>query len=139
MALIEDIKNLLFKVENSKDEEIEKDLEEDKENIKEEEKKEKELPKNEVVNGEDKRKLIDEIGGILKGKIDDELIRTIIGKAEKLAYTEEKKEIDNKCKNSIEEKDTYQKVNEIMNSKPVIANEYISLKDRIELGNKYFD
>lgn len=36
----------------------------------------------------DKRKLIDEIGGILKGKVDDELIRTIMGKAEKLAYNE---------------------------------------------------
>lgn len=35
---------------------------------------------------EDKRKLIDEIGGMLKGKVDEELWRTIIGKAEKLAY-----------------------------------------------------
>lgn len=35
----------------------------------------------------DKRALIDEIGGILKGKVDEELWRTIIGKAEKLAYT----------------------------------------------------
>lgn len=35
---------------------------------------------------EDKRKLIDEIGGILKGKVDEELWRTIIVKAEKLAY-----------------------------------------------------
>lgn len=34
----------------------------------------------------DKRKLIDEIGGILKGKVDDELIRTIIKKAEEIAY-----------------------------------------------------
>lgn len=34
----------------------------------------------------DKRKLIDEIGGILKGKVDDEIIRTIIGKCEKMAY-----------------------------------------------------
>ena len=36
----------------------------------------------------DKRQLIDEIGGILKGKVDNELIRTIMGKAEKLAYNE---------------------------------------------------
>lgn len=34
----------------------------------------------------DKRKGIDEIGGILKGKVDEELWRTIIGKVEKLAY-----------------------------------------------------
>lgn len=34
----------------------------------------------------DKRKLIDEIGGILKDKVSEEIIRTIMGKAEKLAY-----------------------------------------------------
>lgn len=35
----------------------------------------------------DKRALIDEIGGILKDKgLDEEIIRTVIGKAEKLAY-----------------------------------------------------
>ena len=38
------------------------------------------------VLDEDKRKIIDEIGGILKGKVDDEVLRTILGKAEKLAY-----------------------------------------------------
>lgn len=35
---------------------------------------------------EDKRKKIDEIGGILKGKVDEETWRTIIGLAEKIAY-----------------------------------------------------
>lgn len=34
----------------------------------------------------DKRKLIDEVGGILKDKVDEELWRTIIGKIEKAAY-----------------------------------------------------
>lgn len=38
------------------------------------------------VENEDKRKLIDEVGGILKGKVDEELWRTVIGKLEKLAY-----------------------------------------------------
>lgn len=55
-----------------------------------EEKKESvaEVKKEEVVDDKavDKRKLIDEIGGILKGKVDDELIRTIIKKAEEIAY-----------------------------------------------------
>ena len=54
----------------------------------------------------DKRKLIDEIGGILKGKVDEELWRTVIGKAEKLAY--EKSEAgtaDNKCKNKCKNED----------------------------------
>lgn len=36
----------------------------------------------------DKRKLIDEIGGILKDKVSDEVIRTVIGKAEKIAYND---------------------------------------------------
>ena len=56
------------------------------------------------VENEDKRKLIDEIGGILKGKVDDEIIRTVMKKAEELAY--EKSEVgtaDNKCKNADEE------------------------------------
>ena len=43
--------------------------------------------KEKVAIDEDKRKLIDEIGGILKeAGLDDELIRTVIGKAEKIAY-----------------------------------------------------
>lgn len=59
----------------------------DKKEEKMEEKKES-LAEDKCAKDEkvDKRKLIDEIGGILKGKIDDELIRTIIGKAEKIAY-----------------------------------------------------
>lgn len=50
-----------------------------------EKEKEKQDPKasNEDV---DKRKLIDEVGGILKGKVDEEVWRTIIGKIEKVAY-----------------------------------------------------
>lgn len=54
----------------------------------------------------DKRKLIDEIGGILKGKVDDELWRTIIGKAEKIAYDKsEAGTADNKCKNKCKNED----------------------------------
>lgn len=39
----------------------------------------------------DKRKLIDEIGGILKGKVDDEIIRTVIKKAEEISYNDSSK------------------------------------------------
>lgn len=60
---------------------------------------------------EDKRKLIDEIGGILKDKVSEEVWRTIVGKLEKIAYNgseaskatdekedeEEKKEVKDKC------------------------------------------
>lgn len=46
---------------------------------------------------EDKRKLIDEIGGILKGKVDDELIRTIMKKAEELAYKPSETGVNDAC------------------------------------------
>lgn len=50
----------------------------------------------------DKRALIDEIGGILKDKVDEELWRTIIGKAEKLAYDgSEESKADNEDKREI--------------------------------------
>ena len=67
MALLDELKKLITKVENNKEQEMTEKIE------------------NEKV---DKRKLIDEIGGILKGKVDEELWRTIIGKAEILAYDE---------------------------------------------------
>ena len=54
----------------------------------------------------DKRALIDEIGGILKDNgLDEELIRTVIGKAEKIAYDgSEKSEADNELPDEDEEK-----------------------------------
>lgn len=59
-----------------------------------------ESEKDEIVadnEDTDKRALIDEIGGILKDKgMDEEIIRTVIGKAEKLAYDgSEASEADN--------------------------------------------
>lgn len=42
----------------------------------------------------DKRALIDEIGGILKDKVDEELLRTILEKAEKLAYNDSTESAD---------------------------------------------
>jgi len=85
--------------------------------------------KKEEVKNEDKRKLIDEVGGILKGKVDDEIIRTIMKKMEEASYEpsedkkadneadeeekeekfEEEKKIANKCKNE-EEKEKEDKV-----------------------------
>lgn len=76
------------------------------------------------VKNEDKRKLIDEIGGILKDKVDDEIIRTVIKKAEELSYEpseddkadnkkakneDDEKEAENKCKNE-EDKEEDKKV-----------------------------
>ena len=76
----------------------EADAEKDKEGKKAENKK----AKNEDV---DKRKLIDEVAGIMKSAgADDELIRTAIAKMEKLAYDKsEAGTADNKAKNEDEE------------------------------------
>lgn len=50
----------------------------------------KSADENEPEKGEDgnvdKRKLIDEVGGILKGKVDDEIIRTVMKKMEQASY-----------------------------------------------------
>lgn len=95
------LKNFISKLSSSKkgiamDEDLEEAL---KEAIREEVK--EALPEVEVkeeitedADGTDKRKLIDEIGGILKGKVDEELWRTIIGKAKKLAYTDSTRSAD---------------------------------------------
>lgn len=86
-------------------------------NSKDEEKKEE--VKNEKV---DKRKLIDEIGGILKDKVDDEIIRTVIKKCEEIGYDEsEAGTADNKkAKNADEEEkeEKFKEEKEIANKKP---------------------
>lgn len=69
-----------------------------------EEKKEDEKDPKASNEDIDKRKLIDEVGGILKGKVDEEVWRTIIGKIEKVAYDKsETGTADNKAKNEDDE------------------------------------
>ena len=118
-----------------------------------------EKDKEKEVMNEDKRKLIDEVGGILKGKVDDEIIRTIIGKLEKIAY--EPSEYDkavNKCKNEDEKdkkefikekeiatgkKDTVEnsmdKVRKAIYSSSQVdsSSVYMTREERIEQGNEY--
>ena len=62
----------------------------------------------------DKRKIIDEVGGMLKDKVDEELWRTIIGKLEKISYegSEDSKQ-DNKCKNEELEKEEEKEEEEV--------------------------
>lgn len=58
------------------------------------------MTSNEAEEKVDKRKIIDEVGGMLKDKLDEELWRTVIGKLEKLSYDgSEDSAQDNKCKN----------------------------------------
>ena len=163
MALLDELKKLITKVENDKGEDMD-----DEKKI-----------KNEKV---DKRKLIDEVAGIMKSAgADDELIRTAIGKMEKLAYdkseagtADNEKEVDkpaddskveneetkkdkeeyedlkkdvkedvkNKCKNSVDNAKGgyFDKMNEIYNSaiKPKEENMYISREQKLKNAEEYF-
>lgn len=94
MKVLEDLKNFIQDVvKNEKDEEMTKE-----------------------VKNEDKRKLIDEIGGILKGKVDDEIIRTVIKKAEELSYEpSEDDKADNKAKNEDDKEDKEEAKNKCKN------------------------
>lgn len=107
------------------------------------------------VCNEDKRKLIDEIGGILKGqKLDDEIIRTVIGKAEEIAYNpSETDKADNcgKAKNEKEEvkEEIKEDKKEVKNSLDDVSNilykgnqtapqsSYMTRAERLELGKKF--
>lgn len=141
----------------------------------------------------DKRKLIDEVAGIMKSAgCDDEDIRTAIGKMEKIGYDDseksadnekeedkkadnekeddkkddkkvdnedekdkkeaedlkkdEKEDVENKCKNSVENskdegKEFFDKINAIYNSSKKVtepAVEYESRQSRLEAGAEYF-
>ena len=168
MALIDELKKLITKVENDKGE----DMDDNKEKV-----------ENEKV---DKRKLIDEVAGIMKGAgADDEKIRTAIAKMEKLAYDkseagtadnekeespksekdtadnskvkneseednkkyedlkkETKEDVENKCKNSVDNAKGgyFDKMNEIYNSAiaPKEENTYISREQKLKDAEAYF-
>ncbi len=168
--------NAVMKAKNEADEEKEKTDEE-----KEKEEEEKEEAENKAKNEDeankdkektasnedtDKRKLIDEIGGILKGKVDEELWRTVIEKTEKLAYDRSSagtadNKAKNKCKNENEDKeDEYEDLKEkiyeevknqiaknsmdslksaFYEGKPSKPDPlYISLKKGLELGKQIY-
>lgn len=127
----------------------EAEKEEVKEEIEEEEKAE-----NKKACNEDKRKLIDEVAGMMKSAgCDDEVIRTAIAKMEKIGYDkseagtadncgkkgknedeEEKEEALNKAKNSIDALKGLLSQGEVR--KP--ASKYITKSQAIELGNQLF-
>ena len=163
MEIIEKLKELIFSVENEKEQDME--------------------AKNEKV---DKRKLIDEVAGIMKSAgCDDEDIRTAIGKMEKLGYDDSEKsadnekdddkkddevkncgkkvknedeedekevkevkedvkeDVENKCKNSVDnaKEDYFEKLNKIYNSassKRENKTEYMSRADREKAAEDYF-
>ena len=166
MALLDELKKLITKVENNKGEDMDN----------------KEKIENDKV---DKRKLIDEVAGIMKSAgCDDELIRTAIGKMEKMSYDkseagtadnekeddkaencgkkvknedkedeeskekvdeledDEKNDAENKCKNSVDNSKTdyFAKLNEIYNASSQTKSEpsYVSRADREKAAEDYF-
>ena len=165
MALIDELKKLITKVENEKPE---------GENMDDDKKIE-----NEKV---DKRKLIDEVAGIMKSAgADDEKIRTAIGKMEKLAYDKSeagtadnekkddkpadaskveneetkkdeekykelkkdvKEDVKNECKNSVDNAKGgyFDKMNEVYNSPTKVKKEntYISRAQKLKDAEAYF-
>lgn len=163
MALLNELKKLITKVENDKGEDM------DKEKV-----------ENEKV---DKRDIIRQIMAIAGKREDDEDVRTIAKLAEKLAYdkseagtadnacddkkeddklenkkadneTKEdekkyeelkkdvKKDAENKCKNSVDnaKSEFYDKMNEIFNAAMEPPKEclYVSRQSRLEAANEYF-
>ena len=96
---------------------------------------EDEKEKDEKVENEDKRKIIDEVGGILKDKVDEEVWRTIVGKLEKIAYEpSEDKKADNKAKNADEEEkeEKFEEEKEIAENKCKAKNEEKEDEDKEE-------
>ena len=94
---------------------------EEKEEIKEEMK----------VENADKRKLIDEVAGMMKSAgCEDEVIRTAIAKMEKIAYEKSEAETaDNKCKNADEE----EKEEKFEEEKEIAENKKEEEKDEEEI------
>ena len=103
----------------------------------------------------DKRKLIDEVAGMMKSAgADDELIRTAIAKMEKLGYDKSKANTaDNKCKNEEDEMDKEDEGDEedmkaknsideqmkaFMPSSTGSSSGYISQAKAIELGKELY-
>lgn len=108
--LLEELKKLIFKVENNKENEMEID----------------EKVENEQV---DKRKLIDEVAGIMKSAgCDDEVIRTAIGKMEKIGY--DKSEADGKADNKKVKNETEEE------KKEKVENEEDEKDKKDEVKNK---
>lgn len=84
----------------------------------------------------DKRKLIDEVAGLMKsGGCDDELIRTAIAKMEKIGYDEsEDGKADNKAKNEEDEEkeEEFEEEKEIASNKKAKNEEEDKKEDKEE-------
>lgn len=106
---------------------------------KEEEKKAEGKDEVSAVENEDKRKLIDEIGGILKGKVDEEVWKTVMSKLEKVAYNpSETSKSDDKCKskNSDDPKEDEEKEDEKEDAKEAKSQNYDAIVAKVSNAMK---
>lgn len=107
-AMTEEVKEEAKTEEKPVEDACSKDVEEKVEEVKEEKVTEDACKKAEdkevkpaCDEKEDKRKLIDEIGGILKDKLSEEEWRTVIKKAEELAYNDSEASADDEDKKDL--------------------------------------
>lgn len=155
MALVDELKKLILKVENANEDEMDKGKKEEK-------------IENEKV---DKRDIIRQIMAIAGKREDDEDVRTIAKLAEKLAYdkseagtadnkkvknaeTKEdeekyedlkkdvKKDVENKCKNSVDNSKTsyFDDMNKVYNKsiQTKVENSYVSRAQKLKDAEEYF-
>lgn len=119
--------------------------------------------KDEKIENEnvDKRKLIDEVAGIMKSAgCNDELIRTAIGKMEKIGYDKSekvenkdekkvedlkddlKKDVENKCDKKADNSkpDYFAQMNTVYNNAKAYEpqSDYVSRADRLKAGEEMF-
>ena len=96
---------------------------------------EKDEDKKEVEN-EDKRKIIDEVGGILKGKVDEEVWRTVIGKLEKLSYEPSEDDKADNCGKKAKNADEEEKEEKFEEEKEIAENKKAKNEDEEEDEDK---
>lgn len=129
IAMDEDIEQAVEELVAEKvDEVVERILEEKVDAMKEPETVEVREKITADADNVDKRKLIDEIGGILRGKVSDELIRTIMAKAEELAYNDSETSADD---SDIPAKDEEPKTTVKVKEERVHAMDENSIKNKI--------
>lgn len=159
MALLEELKNLIYRVQNNKgaemdtrsrilnilnEKEVEEDVIEEVENefdeIEEEEKEKEIKNKKKAKNEEDKKEDKKEEAENKKAKNEDEEEKEKDEKEVEKVEKDVKEDVDNKCKNSVyNATDYFNKVNEIYNSscQAGIQQKYETQADRLEAGKKY--
>lgn len=77
----------------------------------------------------DKRKLIDEIGGILNGKVDEEILRTILQKVEEVAYNPSETGANDACNQGKDEEEVKEEEKEVLSMDSAIR--YIAKRDSL--------